>query len=126
MLAESKQMTETLRNIYKASSDFIGGASLSAEQQVALKTRSLCLPLLTDNPWEPPQDEEDTINEIVFEDRGVDAIPADGSDDTRIKHDNLVVQNSRAMSYLKEILNHTFLRVVYIIRVLDKPSLSMK
>jgi len=35
MLAESKQMTETLRKIYKASSDFIGDASLSAEQQVA-------------------------------------------------------------------------------------------
>ena len=31
MLAESKQMTETLRKIYKASSDFIGGALLSAE-----------------------------------------------------------------------------------------------
>ncbi len=28
MLAESKQMTETLRKIYKASSDFIGDASL--------------------------------------------------------------------------------------------------
>ena len=66
MLAESKQMTETLlRRIYKASSDFIGDASLSAEQQVALKTRSLCLPLLADNPWEPPNDEEDTISTIV-------------------------------------------------------------
>jgi hypothetical protein len=50
MLTESKQMTETLRKIYKASSDFIGDASLSAEQQVALKTRSLCLPLLAENP----------------------------------------------------------------------------
>ena len=112
MLAESKQMTETLRKIYKASSDFIGDASLSAEQQMALKTRSLCLPLLADNPWEPPDDEEDTINQIVLEDRGADAIPADGSED-RIKHDNLVVQYSRAMSYLREILNHTFLRAVY-------------
>jgi hypothetical protein len=112
MLAESKQMTETLRKIYKASSDFISDASLSAEQQVALKTKGLCLPLLADNTWEPPDDEEDTINEIALENRGVDAIPADGSDD-RIKHDNLVVQYSRAMSYLREILNHTFLRAVY-------------
>jgi hypothetical protein len=31
MLAESKQMTDTLRKIYKAASDFIGEASLSAE-----------------------------------------------------------------------------------------------
>ena len=112
MLAESKQMTETLRRIYKASSDFIGDASLSAEQQVALKTRSLCLPLLADNPWEPPNDEEETISTIVLEDRGFDAIPADGSDD-RAKYDNTVVQYSRTMAYLREILNHTFMRAVY-------------
>ncbi len=43
MLVQSKEMSDTLRKIYKASSDFIGDASLSAEQQVALKTRSLCL-----------------------------------------------------------------------------------
>ncbi len=33
MLTESKQMTESLRKFYKASSDFIGSALLSAEQQ---------------------------------------------------------------------------------------------
>jgi hypothetical protein len=80
MLAESKQMTETLRKIYKASSEFIGDASLSAEQQVALKTRSLCFPLLADNPWEPSANEDDLIQQIALEDRGKDAIPADGSD----------------------------------------------
>jgi hypothetical protein len=47
-----------------------------------------------------------------LEDRGLDAIPPDSSED-RIKHDNLVVQYSRAISYLREILNHTFLRTVY-------------
>ena len=57
MLTESKQMTESLRKLYKASSDFIGDASLSAEQQVALNTRSLWLPLLADNSWELPDDE---------------------------------------------------------------------
>ncbi len=109
MLTESKQMTESLRNIYKASSDFIGDASLSAEQQVALKTRSLCLPLLADNSWEPPKDEPpkftahdiiDTINAILTEDRVIDAIAIEDSDE-RIKHDNTVVQYSRAMAYLK-------------------------
>ena len=112
MLAESKQMTDTLRKIYKAASDFIGDASLSAEQQVALKTRSLCIPLLAENPWEPPDDEDDTISDIVLEDRGLDAIPNDGSEE-RAKFDNLVVQYKRAMAYLREILNHTFLRAVY-------------
>ena len=109
MLTESKQMTESLRKLYKASSDFIGDASLSAEQQVALKTRSLWLPLLADNPWEHPKDEPpkftahdiiDTINAIVSQDRVIDVIPIEDSD-KRIKHDNTVVQYSRAMAYLK-------------------------
>ena len=112
MLAQSKEMSETLRKICKASSDFIGDASLSAEQQVALKTRSLCIPLLADNPWEPSDDEDDTINEIVLEDRGLDAIPNDGSDE-KTKFDNVVVQYKRTMAYLREILNHTFLRAIY-------------
>ena len=112
MLAQSKEMSETLRKIYKASSDFIGDASLSAEQQVALKTRSLCIPLLADDPWEPSEYEDDTIDQIVMEDRGLDAIPNDGSDD-RTKFDNVVVQYKRTMAYLREILNHTFLRAVY-------------
>ena len=112
MLAQSKEMSKTLRKIYKASSDFIGDASLSAEQQVALKTRSLCIPLLADNPWEPSDDEDDTINEIVLEDRGLDAIPNSRSDE-RTKFDNVVVQYKRTMAYLREILNHTFLRAVY-------------
>ena len=34
MLTESKQTTESLRTFYKASSYFIGGALLSAEQQI--------------------------------------------------------------------------------------------
>ena len=39
-------------------------------------------------------------------------IPTDDSDE-RIKHDNTVVQYSRAMAYLREILNHTFLRTIF-------------
>ncbi len=101
MLAQSKEMSETLRKIYKASSDFIGDASLSAEQQVALKTRSLCIPLLAENPWEPSEEEDDTITGIVLEDHGLDAIPNDGSDE-KTKFDNVVVQYKRTMAYLKK------------------------
>jgi hypothetical protein len=48
----------------------------------------------------------------VLEDRGIDEIPADGSDD-RAKYDNVVVQYSQTMAYLREILNHTFMRAVF-------------
>ena len=96
--------------IYKAQSDFIEDAALSVEQQVVLKTRSLCLPLLADNPWEYPKDEPpkftahdiiDTINAIVTEDCVINAIPIEDSDE-RIKHDNTVVQYSRAMYGLSQ------------------------
>ena len=92
--------------IYKAQSDLIEDASLSVEQQVVLKTRSLWLPLLADNPWEHPKDEPpkftahdiiDTINAIVSQDRVIDAISTDDSGE-RIKHDNTVIQYSRAMA----------------------------
>ncbi len=45
-LSEAKLMTKNLSKIYRASSDYIGDASLTALQQQALKTKSLCLPLL--------------------------------------------------------------------------------
>ncbi len=56
--AYGKQVNDLVfHEIYKAQSDFIEDASLSVEQQVVLKTRSLWLPLLADNPWEHPKDE---------------------------------------------------------------------
>ena len=107
--AYGKQVNDLVfHEIYKAQSDFIEDASLSVEQQVVLKTRSLWLPLLADNPWEHPKDEPpkfithdtiDIINVIVTEDCVINAIPIEDSD-KRIKHDNTVVQYSRAMAYL--------------------------
>ncbi len=57
-------MTEALSKIYKASSDYIGDASLTALQQQALKTKSLCLPLLADNPFDKGQNEDAEIERI--------------------------------------------------------------
>ena len=120
--AYGKQVNDLVfHEIYKAQSDFIQDASLSVQQQVVLKTRSLWLPLLADNPWEHPKDEPpkfithdtiDIINVIVTEDCVINAIPIEDSD-KRIKHDNTVVQYSRAVAYLREILNHTFLRTIF-------------
>ncbi len=52
------------------------------------------------------------MNEIVLEDRGLDAIPNGGSDE-KTKFDNVIVQYKRTITYLREILNHTFLRAVF-------------
>ena len=48
----------------------------------------------------------------MLEDRGLDAIPNARSDE-KTKFDNVAVQYKRTMAYLREILNHTFLRAVY-------------
>jgi hypothetical protein len=107
-------MTENLSKIYRASSDYIGDASLTALQQQALKTKSLCLPLLADNPFQKGEDEAEDIEQICLEDLGLNAVPSARNDpDTRRKFDNLTVQYSRNMTYLRELINHTFLRAIY-------------
>ena len=114
LLSEAKQMTEALSKIYRASSDYIGDASLTALQQQALKTKSLCMPLLADNPFEKGADEEDDIEAICLEDLGLTAVPRRNVDaEARRKFDNLTVQYSRNMTYLRDIINHTFLRAIY-------------
>ncbi len=107
-------MTEALSKIYKASSDYIGDASLTTLQQQALKTKSLCLPLLADNPFEKGQNEDAEIERICLEYLGLPAIPRRNVDaEARRRYDNLTVQYSRNMNYLRELINHTFFREIY-------------
>ncbi len=83
MLAENKGFNKTLSKLYRASSDFLGNASLTVEQQSTLKTtsRSLCLPLVSDNPWKKGPREADEILKVVLEDMGLQAAPANGAHD---------------------------------------------
>jgi hypothetical protein len=107
-------MTKNLSKIYRASSDYIGDAFLTALQQQALKTKSLCLPLLADNPFQKDQNEADDIEQICLEDLGLSAVPSARNDpETRRKFDNLTVLYSRNMTYLRELINHTFLRAIH-------------
>jgi hypothetical protein len=50
LLSESKVLTNSMTKLYRASNDFIGDASLTVEQRSMLKLKSLCLPILADNP----------------------------------------------------------------------------
>ena len=60
LLSESKNLTNSMTKLYRASNDFIGDASLTVEQRSMLKLKSLCLPILADNPWVPgPHEDED-------------------------------------------------------------------
>ena len=112
LLAENKGLNKTLSKLYRASSDFIGNASLTVEQQSTLKTRSLCLPLVSDNPWEKGTNEADEIELAVLEDMGLATAPATGAHDYQ-KYLNTTTQYERQIAYLRELLNHTFLRAVY-------------
>ncbi len=67
-----------------------------------------------DNPFQKGQDEADDIEQICLEDLGLNAVPSARNDpETRRKFDNLTVQYSRNMTYLRELINHTFLRAIY-------------
>jgi hypothetical protein len=101
-----------MTKLYRASSDFLGDASLSIEQRSTLKVKSLCLPILAEYPWEPGAQEDDELEKIVLEEMGLSAIPA--APDEMRKYDNLVVQYKTALAFLREVLNHTFLfRAIY-------------
>jgi hypothetical protein len=100
-----------MTKLYRASSDSLGDASLSVEQRSTLKVKSLCLPILAEDPWEPGSNEDDELEKIVLEEMGLSAVPTT-SDDKR-KYDNLVVQYKTALTFLRELLNHTFLRAIY-------------
>ena len=111
LLTTSKNLTTTMRKLYKASSDYIGDASLNVEQRSMLKVKSLCLPLLADAPWTKGAQEDDEIEKIVLEEMSLAAVPTDA--DEKRKYDNLVVQYESALTLLRELINHTFLRAVY-------------
>jgi hypothetical protein len=78
LLSESKNLSQTMSKLYRASSDFIGDASPSVEQRSTLKVKSLCLPILADDPWEPGAQEDDKIDVIVLEELGIVSSPAVG------------------------------------------------
>ena len=111
LLSESKNLTNTMTKLYRASNDFIGDASLTVEQRSMLKLKSLCLPILADNPWVPGPQEDDDIEKIVLEEMSLVTIPTDA--DEKRKYDNTVVLYQSALTLLRELLNHTFLRAVY-------------
>ena len=115
LLSESKNLTTTMTKLYRASSDFIGDASLNVEQRSMLKVKSLCLPILANDPWVPGANEDDEISTIVLEEMGLQLVPRNtvANQDERRKYDNMVVQYENALSFLRELLNHTFLRAIY-------------
>ncbi len=105
---ENKGFNKTLSKLYRASSDFLGNASYIP----SFKTRSLCLPLVSDNPWRKGPREADEILKVVLEDMGLQAAPANGAHDYH-KFVNTTTQYVRHIAYLRELLNHTFLRAIY-------------
>jgi hypothetical protein len=81
LLAENKGFSKTLSKLYRTSSDFIGNAPLTVDQQSTLKTRSLCLSLVFDNPWQKGTQEADEIQKVALEDMGLQAAPQQGAHD---------------------------------------------
>ena len=58
-----------------------------------MKVKSLCLPILADNPFAKGLKEDELITEIALEDE---------VDDLR-KHENVKVQYQKALAYIREL-----------------------
>ena len=113
MLLESKQLTDTLRKILRTSSEHVGDASLSIEQRAIHKTKSLCISLVADHPWEQAPDEDDQISLLILEEQGLQTVPRRSTTERRM-YDSLMQQYKSALSFTRELLNHTFLRFIYL------------
>ena len=111
MTGGKDKVTQTINKLFKPSAQFIGDASLNVELQNTMKVKSLCLPILADNPFAKGLKEDELITEIALEDAGISDVPED-VDDLR-KHENVKVQYQKALAYIRELTNHTFLRAVY-------------
>ena len=111
MTGGKDKVTQTINKLFKPSAQFIGDASLNVELQNTMKVKSLCLPILADNPFAKGLKEDELITEIALEDAGISDVP-DDVDDLR-KHENVKVQYQKALAYIRELTNHTFLRAVY-------------
>ena len=112
MTGGKDMVTQTINKLFKPSAQFIGDASLNVELQNTMKVKSLCLPILADNPFAKGLKEDELITEIALEDAGISDVP-DEADDLR-KHENVKVQYQKALSYIRELTDHTLLRAVYI------------
>ena len=92
LLSNGKNLTNTMSKLFRASSDFIGDASLTIEQQSSFKAKSLCLPIIAEHPWAPSDDEETDIQNIVLEELRIAARPNPRTDpEEHRKFENLKV-----------------------------------
>jgi hypothetical protein len=80
MTGSKDKVTQTINKLFKPSAEFISDASLNMELQKTMKVKSLCLPILAENPF----------TAIALEDEGISDVP-DEAGDLR-KHENVNVQ----------------------------------
>ncbi len=80
------------------------------ELENTMKVKSLCLPILAENPFAKGDKEKELITAIALEDEGISDVPEESDADDLRKHENVKVQYERALAYIRELTNHTFLR----------------
>ena len=114
MTGGKDKVTQTINKLFKPSADFIGDASLNMELQNTMKVKSLCLPILAENPFAKGDKEKELIIAIALEDQGISDVPEESDADDLRKHENVKVQYERALAYIRELTNHTFLRAIYL------------
>jgi hypothetical protein len=101
---------------------YASGATLSPypvkEHHDLVTTKTIYTPLETIltaralSPMPKTRQEANEILRVVLEDMGPQVAPANGAHDYH-KFVNTTTQYERQIAYLRELLNHTFLRAIY-------------
>jgi hypothetical protein len=92
MTGGKDKVTQTINKLLKPSAEFIGDASFNMELQNTMKVKSLCLPILAENPFAKGDKEKELITAIALEDEGISDVPEESNADDLRKHENVKVQ----------------------------------
>jgi hypothetical protein len=110
-LANNKNTTACISKLLTSEPSYAGDFSISIEKRQELKLQTLCMKIISDNPYEPGADENDAIREMVFGEMQISAIPID---QTTLNRYQVNVNNYKVeMLSLRDMINHTYLRAIH-------------
>ena len=110
-LTQNKGTTAYMSKLLTAEPIHIDAFSTSREARKELQLKSLCSTLLADNPYAPGGTEDTEIEERVFSEMAINAMPTEAAPLERFRISKLNYQ--RAILALRDMVNHTYLRAIY-------------
>ncbi len=123
-LATNKTTLGYLNRILVPSRSFQGDFNTSSKRQMELQTKSFCLDMLADAPYECADNEADVIEAFVAAEESIDISSVSARN--RLTPEQKQLMQSRGVSYkkglatLRGMINHTYLRTI--MQLSNKPA----